>query len=330
MRNTFRNAIIITGILFICPRLYAQDLSSITLSDVSRIEKILAADDMQGRKVFTPGIKKAAEFIAKEFGEAGLKPLPGCTDYFQSFSMTGSGSAKNLDNIVGMIPGKTKPDECVIFSAHYDHLGTGQPDVHGDSIYNGANDDASGTTAVIALAKYFSRLNNNQRTVIFVAFTAEESGQWGSSYFSEKINPDEIVALFNIEMIGTESKWGKNSAYVTGYDKSDVGSILQKNIKNSLFRFYPDPYPEQELFLRSDNTPFAQKGIPAHTISTAKMSSEPFYHKPGDEIETLDLNNMTTIIRAIGLGTSSIIAAEDKPVRLKRNNYFSLKASIVP
>jgi Zn-dependent M28 family amino/carboxypeptidase len=330
MRNTFRNSIIITGILVICTRIYAQDLSSITISDVSRIEKILADDDMQGRKIFTTGIKKAAGFIAKEFAEAGLKPLPGCTDYYQSFSMTGTGSAKTLDNIVGMIPGKIKPDQCVIFSAHYDHLGTGKPDAHGDSIYNGANDDASGTTAVITLAKYFGRLNNNQRTVIFVAFTAEESGHWGSSYLSERINPDEIMAMFNIEMIGTESKWGKNSAYVTGYDKSDIGSILQKNIKNSLFIFYPDPYPGEELFLRSDNTPFAQKGVPAHTISTAKMGSDPYYHKPGDEIETLDLNNMTGIIRAIALGASSIIAGEDEPVRLKRNNYLSLKASIVP
>ena len=141
----------------------------------------------------------------------------------------------------------------MIFSAHYDHLGIGKPDATGDSIYNGANDDASGTTAVIALAKYFSKLHNNERTLIFAAFTAEEIGEFGSAYFSGKLNPDKVMAMLNIEMIGTESKWGKNSAYITGYDKSDMGAILQKNLGNTQFRFYPDPYPEQMLFLRSDN-----------------------------------------------------------------------------
>ncbi len=84
-----------------------------------------------------------------------------------------------------MIPGISKPEEYVIFSAHYDHLGIGKPDAKGDSIYNGANDDASGTTAVIYLAKYFNQIHNNQRTLIFVAFTAEEIGEFGSAYFSK-------------------------------------------------------------------------------------------------------------------------------------------------
>ena len=171
-----------------------------------------------------------------------------------------------LTNLAGIIPGKTRPEEYVIFSAHYDHLGIGLPDARGDSIYNGANDDASGVTAVITLANYFSKLNNNQRTLVFVAFTAEEIGEFGSAYFSDKMDPAKVVAMVNIEMIGTESKWGKNSAYITGYDKTDMGAILQKNLLNSPFRFYPDPYPQQMLFLRSDNASLAKKGVPAHTI----------------------------------------------------------------
>ena len=85
--------------------------------------------------------------------------------------------------------------------------------------------------------------------LIFVAFTAEEIGGYGSQYFSNQIDADKVVAMFNMEMIGTESKWGKNSAYITGFEKSDMGTILQKNLKGSTFQFYPDPYPEQNLIL---------------------------------------------------------------------------------
>ena len=122
----------------------------------------------------------------------------------------------SLFNVAGMIPGKSKEKELVLFSAHYDHIGIVE-NSEGDSIANGADDDASGTTAVISLAKYYKQLKNNERTLIFVAFTAEEIGGFGARYFSSKLNPDDVVAMFNIEMIGKESKFGKNAAFITGY-----------------------------------------------------------------------------------------------------------------
>src|SRR5699024_6054685 len=125
-------------------------------------------------------------------------------------------AVKKTANIVGVLPGDTFPNEFVVFSAHYDHLGVADEPVNGDRIYNGANDDASGTTAVIELAKYFKARNDNKRTIIFVTFTGEELGGYGSRYFSQQLDPDKVIAMFNIEMIGTRSKWGKNSAYITG------------------------------------------------------------------------------------------------------------------
>lgn len=221
-----------------------------------------------------------------------------------------------LANIVGVLPGKSRKNEYVIFSAHYDHLGVGRPDNKGDSIFNGANDDASGTTAVLMLANYFSKQHNNERTLVFATFTAEEIGEYGSQYFSSQFNPDSVMAMFNIEMIGTESKWGTNSAFITGYERTDMGKILEKNLTGSQFTFYPDPYPQQQLFYRSDNASLARHGVPAHTISTSKMDSEKYYHTQGDEISTLDMNNMARIIKSIALSSRTIVAGTDTPSRV--------------
>lgn len=223
---------------------------------------------------------------------------------------------QKLANVVGVLPGKSRKDEIVIFSGHYDHIGIGKP-VNGDSIYNGANDDAAGTTSMILLAKYFKALGNNERTIVFAAFTAEEVGGFGSQYFSRQFDPAKVMAMFNIEMNGTESKWGRNSAYITGYERTDMGSILQKNLEGTDFTFYPDPYPNQNLFFRSDNATLARLGVPAHTISTAKMENEPHYHKVSDQVETLDLENMTRIIQAIALSSRSIVSGKDTPARVK-------------
>jgi Peptidase family M28 len=220
-----------------------------------------------------------------------------------------------LANVVGILPGKSKATEFVIFSGHYDHLGIGTP-VNGDSIYNGANDDAAGTTAVILLAKYFKALGNNERTLVFATFTAEEVGGFGARYFSRQFDAAKVIAMFNIEMIGTESKWGKNSAYITGYEKTDMGKILEKNLEGSQFKFYPDPYTDQQLFYRSDNATLARLGVPAHTISTSKMDNEPNYHKVTDEIQTLDMKNMAMIIKAIAQSSVTIINGTDSPTRV--------------
>jgi hypothetical protein len=223
----------------------------------------------------------------------------------------------SLFNVAGVIPGKSKTKELVVFSGHYDHLGIIKGDGQ-DSIANGADDDASGTTAMIALAKYYKKLNNNERTLIFVAFTAEEIGGFGAKHFSQKLNPDEVVAMFNIEMIGKDSKFGKNTAFITGFDKSDFGKILQKNLEGTEFTFHPDPYPQQNLFYRSDNATLAALGVPAHTISTDQIDSDKFYHTVKDEYETLDSDNILSTIKGIAKSAISIIKGIDTPTRIPK------------
>jgi Zn-dependent M28 family amino/carboxypeptidase len=271
---------------------------------------------MQGRRAFSAGNEKAAAFIADEFEKIGLQKWNNGDSYLQTFPMvkkmnankrtiftfdlTQEGEQVKLSNVVGVIPGKSKPNEYVIFSGHFDHIGISSRNMqNNDSIFNGANDDAAGTTAMIMLAKYFKKLNNNERTLIFAAFNAEEMGGFGA-----------------IAMIGTESKWGKNSAYITGYEKTNMGEMLQKNLSGTAFKFQPDPYPDQQLFYRSDNATLARLGVPAHTISTSKMDSEPNYHKASDEIGTLDLKNMNEIIKAIALSSRGIVAGTETPSRV--------------
>ncbi|PUZ22093.1 Peptidase family M28 [Chitinophaga costaii] len=223
-----------------------------------------------------------------------------------------------LNNVVGILPGKSKKGEYVVFSGHYDHLGILPANEAKDSIANGADDDASGTTAVIALAKHFHDLHNNERTLVFVAFTAEEIGGYGSHYFSRQLNADSVVAMFNIEMIGKEAKFGVNSAFITGYERSDFGTILQKNLEGSVFKFYPDPYPEQNLFYRSDNATLARLGVPAHTISTDQIDSDKLYHSVSDEVKSLDITNITNTIKAIALSATGIVSGKDTPTRIDK------------
>jgi hypothetical protein len=219
-----------------------------------------------------------------------------------------------LVNVVGVIPGR-RPDQIVLFAGHYDHVGIVQP-VEGDSIANGANDNASGTTAVIELARYFKALGTPERTIVFVAFAAEESGGFGSRHFASQVDPDRIVAMFNIEMIGKPAVEGPNTAWITGFERTDFGPILQRAVEGTEFAFHPDPYPDQNLFFRSDNAVFARQGVPAHSISTTPIDVDPDYHQVTDEVETLDLAHMTNTIRAIAAGAATIISGEATPTRI--------------
>jgi hypothetical protein len=243
----------------------------------------------------------------------------GSFDNVKNFNVIFKNKVENppIFNVAGMLKGKTKPDEYVVFSGHYDHLGITKA-MEGDSIANGADDDASGTTAMIALAKYYKKLNNNARTLIFVAFTAEEIGGFGATYFSKQLPPDKVVAMFNIEMIGKQSKFGQNTAFITGYERSDFGEILQRNLQGTVFKFHPDPYPDQNLFYRSDNATLARLGVPAHTISTDQIDSDKLYHTVKDEYSSLDAANITATIRAIALSSRSIVSGKDTPKRIAK------------
>ncbi len=225
--------------------------------------------------------------------------------------------SKELSNVAGMIEGN-RSDEIVLFSAHYDHIGVVSP-VEGDSIANGANDNASGTSGVIELARHFSAMPKPERTLYFVGFTAEETGGYGSKYFSERLDPNHIIAMFNLEMIGKPAVEGPNTAWITGFEHSTFGEILQNSTDDSGFVFYPDPYPKQNLFYRSDNATLARLGVPAHSISTTPIDVDQDYHRVTDELKTLDIDHTTNTIRAIAKAAKVIISGDATPTRIDQN-----------
>ena len=276
----------------------------------------LAADNMEGRQSGTPGIEKAAVYIENEFKKIGLSTFGGLESYRQTFTFKNRKSKDDIisSNIIGVLEGKSKKDEYVIISAHYDHLGMKKSGV-GDLIYNGANDDASGVTGVLALAAYFKKVGT-ERTIVFAAFTAEEMGLIGSTYFGKEIDAAKFVAGINLEMIGKTPSFGPNTAWLTGFERSDFGKIIQKNLEGSGYQLFPDPYKNFNLFFRSDNASLARLGVPSHTFSTTPIDIDPDYHQVSDEAETLNITVITQTIQAVAIGTESIINGEDTPTRV--------------
>ena len=301
--------------LFVCYFLNSQIINEIT---VKKHIYALANDSMQGRKAGSPGIEKAAKYIEQQFFEIGLKPFKG-SDFRQTFRHINRRSEKKeeltLFNVIGLLEGTTLKDEFVVVSAHYDHLGK-KNNGEGDLIFNGANDNATGVSAMIMLAEYFKNVAINKRSILFIAFTAEEMGLVGSSHFGKTVSAETITAGVNIEMIGKESPFGPKTAWLTGFNRSDFGKIIQKNLSSSKYKLYPDPYENYRLFFRSDNASLARLGVPAHTFSTSPMDKDLDYHKVSDEVETLDVKTITETVKAIATGIKSIISGEDTPKRL--------------
>jgi Peptidase family M28 len=221
----------------------------------------------------------------------------------------------NLEyNIVGMLPGKSKPKEVILFSAHYDHEGVFNGGKEKDSILNGANDNASGVAALVMMAKYFAQKNDNERTILFCAFAGEELGLLGSKAFADNVDPSAIIAVINLEMIGIP-QYGKNNIFITGYDHSSLPKILEKQLASTTIKIVTGPSEEKELFKRSDNFPFVEKGIPAHSIMSSD-DDDKCYHQPCDEIKGINFPHLTTIINAMAIATRTLINGEDTPGRV--------------
>jgi Zn-dependent M28 family amino/carboxypeptidase len=273
---------------------------------------------MEGRMTGSRGSAKAARYIAEQMKAIGLKPA-GDSGYFQRVpvgrleNVQGRRGLVLLDslrtpesdglqrlpavNVVGILPGSDPVlrDSAILVDAHYDHLGIGRP-VKGDSIYNGADDDASGTVAVLEIARALAKGPPPKRTVIFLATTGEEVGLLGTRWFiMHPVVPlDRIQANLEIEMIGRPdtAAGGPGRGWLTGFERSTMGDMFAR----AGLPIVPDRRLDQQFFMRSDNIAFARRGIPAHTLSSYNLHSD--YHQPSDDVSHVDFEHMTRLIDA--------------------------------
>ncbi len=262
--------------------------------------EFLASDALQGRGSATQYELIAGEYIASQLHQFGIEPAgdsgaSGKRSFLQKVIV--EKQQLKTWNVVGELRGRDRrlAKGVVVLSAHMDHLGI-RPSDTGDTIYNGADDDASGVTAVLELARALGTGPRPRRTVYFVLFGSEESGGYGAHFFVDNLRFPlaDIVANLEFEMIGRpDAKVPANALWLTGYDRSNLGDALAKRGAFLL----PDPHPEENFFRRSDNYALARRGIVAHTVSSFGL--HPQYHQPDDELRYIDFVHMTRAINSM-------------------------------
>jgi hypothetical protein len=217
-----------------------------------------------------------------------------------------------LRNVVGCLKGSSKPDEYVLVSSHYDHIGVGRA-VDGDGIFNGADDDASGTTAVILLAESLAKQQPRPaRSILFVCFSAEEKGLRGSAAFAETppVPLTAVVANLNIEMIGRPEAGKQKAAWITGVEYSDFATIAGPALQAGGIQLVEFGMAKQ-LFMQSDNMSLARKGVVAHSISAGSLHKD--YHQVSDEVDKLDIPHMTAVIAGLEPAVRAFADRAERP-----------------
>ena len=325
-------AVALTG----CARAGAPSTTpAAAIAPVANIERTrmlltaLAHDSMEGRRVATAGEARAARFIAAQLRALGIEPAGDNNSYFQRLplarttirSRTQSGEVRDrigtallpsladLDtvaaerrltsvNVVGILRGSDPQlaSEVVVLGSHFDHTGIG-PAIDGDSINNGADDNGTGTVAVIESARILAAGPRPKRTIVFAMFSGEESGGYGVRWYAQHpvVPIERHVADIQVEMIGRPdtAAGGPGKAWLTGYERSTMGSTLAA----AGLPVQPDRRLEFRFFERSDNIHFARLGVVAHTLSSYNMHTD--YHTVNDEVERIDFAHMTQMIDLI-------------------------------
>jgi Zn-dependent M28 family amino/carboxypeptidase len=326
-RFSFSSSVIFACALLLCGCTgpdSAEAQAQISNETVDAHIRQLSSDDMKGRDAFSPDIIMAEDYIADRFREAGLSEFPGFPGYRDAFSHEyrprrnpdAEPTTYQLQNIVGYIEGTdpTLKDEYVLFGAHHDHLGVrGEEE---DNIYNGADDNAAGTTAVIALAEYFARVGNNKRSLIFATFTAEEKGLIGARHLAANlpIPNDQLVCMINIEMIGKPAADGSWNLMYLGPEASTLDEIFIEALDEDSPIALVGPEEHQvRYFGASDNVAFLMEGFITTTLASPQSTDDPYYHRPNDHYEFLDVDYMSAAIRAMVDITEPLISGEATP-----------------
>jgi hypothetical protein len=282
----------------------AQDVKA---GDLKEWVSFLASDNMRGRANGSPEMKIAADWISKMFGEAGLKPVLPDGSFIQNYSFTGRQQQKTDErNVIGMIPGSDPAlkDQYIFLTAHFDHIGI-RKGASADSICNGADDNAAGTTTLIAIAKAIKESSKHPgRSIVFAAFSGEERGMRGSRYFvaNPPVPLKDIYADLNFEMTGHSESYGKDNYYMTGCKFSNLDDLIKTFSGAGRITLIDTIQMAGSLFYASDNIAFSRisvspegitTGIPSGTFATTTMA--PYIHSVTDEADKFDYDNMAEL-----------------------------------
>lgn len=302
-------------------------VSSSSEQNLRRQIEYLSSDALEGRRTGEPGATAAAGYIVNAFAKIKLKPgvrMPtGKLNYMQTFAGKAASPDKPVSgyNVIGILEGHDKvlKNEAIVIGAHYDHLGRGGEGSlapNSTEVHHGADDNASGTSAIIELARQFAKAKTNKRTIIFIAFSGEEEGLFGSKYYTN--NPvfpiENTVAMFNLDMvgrlkddklsiggIGTASEWNqlvkrKNEIMVDGPDGNTIGNHFTLQLT-------------EDGFGPSDHASFYMKKVPVLFFFTGTHLD---YHKPSD---TADKINYEGEVRIINYVSSIVKLVDENPVK---------------
>jgi Zn-dependent M28 family amino/carboxypeptidase len=316
-----------TGAVFLaaCATPKAPDpAEAITQESVDAHIRYLSSDELKGRDAFSEDIRIAEDYIQEKFQAAGLSAFPEFGGFRDEFSY----EARNrrdpeatpvtyqLANIVGFLEGTdpTLKNEYILFGAHHDHLGVRGEDE--DNIYNGADDNAAGTTALIALAEYYGKARTNKRSLIFATFTAEEKGMVGSAHLAQNlpIDPEQLICMINFEMIGKPAADGSYNLMMLGPSYSTLDEIFEEALDEDSPITLVGPEEHQVgYFNASDNRAFHGQGQITATLASPYSTDDPYYHRPTDHYEFLNIDYMAKVIRAVVDMSETLVSGEQTP-----------------
>ncbi len=298
---------------------------TITANELKEMLYTYASDEYKGRRTGEPGQKKAVEFIKNHYISLGIPSPIADGDYFQEIPASYfGGSIKDSENVVAYIKGSEKPDELIIISAHLDHIGISK---NGD-INNGADDDGSGTVAILEIAEAFKTAAKNghgpKRSILFLHVTGEEIGLFGSRYYTD-VDPifplKNTVADLNIDMIGRidpKHEDNRNYLYLIGSDKlskelHNISEAINKQYFNMEFDYtYNDDNDPNRFYYRSDHYNFAKNNIPIIFYFNGTHAD---YHKPTDTPDKIEYDLLETRSRLI-FHTAWELANRDERVKV--------------
>jgi len=277
--------------LFTISLVYCQNSDNKKLKTTAELVNILSSDSLEGRYIGDSSFERAAKFVENYLKLIEVKPF-----FNGSYRDTLTIFRYHSFNVVGIIENRHSINDYILIGAHLDHLG--KMDSMTDSIFNGANDNASGVTAVLQIARELKKYKFDKK-VIIALFTGEEFGLKGSKHLAQKLKNANINLSYviNFEMIGTPLSSFPENVYITGFNRSNFGEVAN-NVLGDEFIVSNGAEFSDGLFGASDNYPFyLEFKIPSHTISTFDFKNYKYYHSVSDEYSQLNIQHMNYIIQ---------------------------------